>query len=88
MPLTGSDIRRHILGTLALLLLLTAAYGWIAHRSAENETHRFIFSSCQRIGLVLGAAWLAYPQLARIASRASARFVVPLVLIGLILGSV
>jgi hypothetical protein len=80
-------MRRHVLGILAVGLLLIAAYGWITYGMADSEKNLF-FSTCQRLGLVFGAVWMAYPQLARIAattSPASARFVLAMSGIALII---
>ena len=57
-------MRRSILGILAILFLLAAA---ILHYSGPlDETWGMLRNSAFRIGLVLGAFWLAYPQLSRI----------------------
>ncbi|MHB0956146.1 MAG: hypothetical protein ACYC6N_14510 [Pirellulaceae bacterium] len=77
-------MRRHALGILALLLLATAVYGWFTYGMKESEANVF-FSVCERIGLVFGVIWIAYPQLIGIASRMSPRFVLLLVTIMLII---
>ena len=77
-------MRRHALGILAILLLVIAVYGWSRYGLKESEANVF-FNSCERIGLVFGAAWMAYPQLVRVASRTSPRFMLLMVAIGLII---
>ena len=77
-------MRRHALGILAVLLLIVAVYGWITYGLKDSEAN-FFFSTCQRIGLVFGATWMAYPQLVRVASKTSPRFVLLMGGIGLII---
>jgi hypothetical protein len=77
-------MRQHVLGILAVLLLVVAIYGWSTYGMKESQSSVF-FSSCQRIGLVFGAAWLAYPQLVRISTRVSARFMLMMVAVGLVI---
>ncbi len=84
MHWTESDMRRHVLGVLAVLLLVTAVYGWSTYGMKESQAN-VLFSTCERIGLVFGAAWLAYPQLVRLGTRVSARFALMMVAIGLII---
>jgi hypothetical protein len=52
-------MRRHLLGILGVILVLVALV--MIASSPENE---FWQASCMRIGLVLMALWLAWPQLA------------------------
>ena len=77
-------MRRHALGILAILLLIVAVYGWITYGMTDSEANLF-FSTCERIGLVFGVTWMAYPQLVRVASKTSARFVLLMAGIGLII---
>ena len=59
-------MRRHILGIVALCLLITGAvmllrsFGEDAGAAASKD---FAASMCLRIGWVLAAIWLAYPEL-------------------------
>jgi hypothetical protein len=58
----GSRFRRHALGLFAVTFLTAA--GILAYRIGLNEVQESVSTSiCLRVGLVLGAAWLAYPQL-------------------------
>jgi hypothetical protein len=77
-------MRRHALGILAILLLMVAVYGWITYGLTDSEAN-VIFNTCERIGLVFGVTWMAYPQLVRVASKTSARFVLLMAGIGLII---
>lgn len=89
MPWTGSDLRRKLLGILALALLAVSLYGWLVYGVTDSDAQaNLFFSTCQRLGLLFGAVWLAYPQLARLAastSAASARFLLLMAVIGLII---
>lgn len=61
-------MRRHAFGLIALIFLLTAAIqGYQIGWSAMQES--MPLSVCLRVGLVLGAIWLAYPQLQDIGRR-------------------
>ncbi len=64
-------IRRHALGILALLLVATAGYGFFIRHATNTEASIFFWSSCWRLGLVLGALWLAFPQLLRLSHTVS-----------------
>ncbi len=77
-------MRRHALLALAVLLLIVFLYGWLITGLGHGDAAVF-YTTCQRIGLVLGAMWLAYPQLVTFASRTSSRFVLLMVGIGLII---
>ncbi len=63
-------MRRHAAGILAFLLLATAGYGF-ARYGLNADDSGFFWSSCWRIGLVLGAVWLAFPQLMRLTEHVS-----------------
>jgi hypothetical protein len=77
-------MRRHALLMLAILLLIVFLYGWITNGLNDGDATVF-FTTCERIGLVLGAMWLAYPQLVVVAARTSSRFVLMMIGIGLII---
>jgi peptidoglycan/LPS O-acetylase OafA/YrhL len=57
-------MRRTILGILAILFLLAAAI--LYYFGPLDATWQMLRNNAVRIGLVLGAFWLAYPQLSRI----------------------
>jgi hypothetical protein len=58
-------MRRHIIGILALLLLAFGLWQLFADRS--SSALEFVGNSSIRIGLVLGALWLAFPSVKRLA---------------------
>ncbi|MCO6456548.1 MAG: hypothetical protein J5I93_14720 [Pirellulaceae bacterium] len=60
-------MKRLLLGILALLLVLT----WLVlYLQAEpSNWSSTVASACLRAGLVLGALWLAFPQVLQILSR-------------------
>ena len=61
-------MRRHAFGLIALMFLITAVFqGYQVGWSAMQES--MPLSICLRVGLVLGAIWLAYPQLQQIGRR-------------------
>ena len=62
------DIRRHILGIISLCLLTA----WIAGLFTVDPTDgtlMMLSSVCMRSGLVLGALWLALPQVTTLLSH-------------------
>ncbi len=59
-------MRRILIGILAILFL--GAAGAIFLRGVTDETE-FLLSVCLRVGLVLGAMWLAYEQVLAISQR-------------------
>lgn len=61
-------MRRLALGGLALLFLMGSAGIWLSVGLREN-TWQTAASICLRVGLVLGAGWLAYDQLQRAAAK-------------------
>jgi len=73
------------MGILSLVLLAVSITGWSIYGLDESEAKGFAFSSCLRIGLVFGAAWLAFPQVAQMASRVSVPFAILMSVIGMII---
>lgn len=64
---TGNGWRRHTLGTIAGVLLLT---GLIILVSAPNSPVKSsVAGVCLRVGLLLAAIWLALPQITAIFER-------------------
>ena len=59
-------MRRILIGILSLLFL--GAAGTIYLRGVTDQ-NVFLLSVCQRVGLVLGAMWLAYEQVLKIGQR-------------------
>ncbi len=60
-------MRRHALGIVALLFLI----GWagLLAFAPETSANQLVAGSAMRIGLVLGALWLALPQLIQIKAK-------------------
>jgi hypothetical protein len=52
---------RKSLGIVAALLLVVGAFVWL--RGPEGGSGNAFAFGCIRVGLVLGAGWLAYPQI-------------------------
>ena len=59
-------MRRHTVGILALVLIAIGVFAM-----AAGGIQSFATAACLRIGLVLGAFWLAFPQLQQMLSRFS-----------------
>jgi hypothetical protein len=62
----NSSIRRHILGVVALVLLISAVVLLSCYKENIGQTAG---SMCLRVGLTLGALWLAFPQILAIKSK-------------------
>jgi hypothetical protein len=60
-------VRRHGFGIFGLLFL--GALGVIVFGYGLSDETQFVASICMRVGLVLCAIWLAYPQLEKITQR-------------------
>ena len=60
-------MRRHIIGILALLLL-ALGLGQLFWLGSDSVNLAFLGNSGIRIGFVLGALWLAFPQVKRLAA--------------------
>ena len=75
-------MRRHAVGILSLILLGCAAV--LLARFDDNST-RAAGSICLRLGLTLGAVWLALPQLVTISTRFPPRLLVALLVGAVIL---
>ncbi len=61
-----NDPRRAVVLGLAVVLL--AVWGWMSYRVEPTGTTKAVSMAAGRIGLVLGALWLAWPSLRRPAS--------------------
>lgn len=56
------DVRRLATLVVSVLMLLTALATWWFY-GEQSGASKFVAAACGRIGLVLGALWLAWPQL-------------------------
>lgn len=66
-----SSIRRHALGVVALVLLVSAPVLFFRYDlfGFEANVGEVASSICMRVGLTLGALWLAFPQILAIKSK-------------------
>lgn len=62
------DIRRHIMGSLGIAFLLGGLGLLIVKGTGDSQWSMFA-SICMRVGLMLGAIWLAFPQVVALAKR-------------------
>lgn len=65
-PERPQDHRRVLVLVIAIVLLLT--YGVVSWRFGNQGSAKFVAAATGRIGLVMGALWLAWPSLRRPAS--------------------
>lgn len=56
------DVRRLVTLVVSLCMLATALATWWFY-GEQSGASKFVAAACGRIGLVLGALWLAWPQL-------------------------
>lgn len=61
-------MQRHILGVLSILFLIATGIILFFGIGEESQT-RFFGGVCMRVGLTLGAIWLAMPQLEKLFHR-------------------
>jgi len=81
-PLHDS-MRRHGFGLFAIAFL-TAAIGLHFSWGSSNDNSLWVTAVCARVGVLLGAIWLALPQLAQVADRTPPWFAGGAVFVGLI----
>ncbi len=62
-------MQRHALGAIALVSLVLGISG-IAYFGVDDSQTSMAAGMCLRIGLVLGAVWLALPQFQRVSGNA------------------
>lgn len=67
-PLNHMDIRRHIMGLLGIALLL-GGVGLLAAKGVSDSQWSVYASICIRVGLMLSAIWLAFPQVVGLSNR-------------------
>ncbi len=76
-------MQRHAVGLLALILLTAGLAGLFVYGVADDRTSMYL-SICIRIGMVLAAIWLAFPQLLRLTEEFSPWMVGMLALCGIV----
>ena len=57
-------MRRHAIGMISITLLLGAV--WFLIWPPDGAAAQQLETACRRVGLLMGALWLAYPQLYRL----------------------
>lgn len=69
-------MRRILIGCLSLVFLAAAVFIYLRAPAGEMllirnvpDDEKFLLSVCQRVGLVLGAMWLAYEQVRQLSHR-------------------
>lgn len=62
------DIRRHLMGFFGIAFLI-GGVGLLYVKGASDSQWSMFASICIRVGLMLGAIWLAFPQVVGIAKR-------------------
>ncbi|MDA1050760.1 MAG: hypothetical protein O3C40_09810 [Planctomycetota bacterium] len=62
------DIRRHIMGLLGIIFLLSGV-GLLVVKGASDSQWSMYASICIRVGLMLSAIWLAFPQIEGLTKR-------------------
>ena len=77
-------MRRHLLGILSAVLLLTGITGVAIYGVGDGRSSMWA-SVCMRLGLLLGAIWLALPQLMQLSGRTSAFLLTALMVLGSII---
>ncbi len=65
----NSSIRRHVLGVVALILLISAVVLLLCNEGYDENVGGMAGSICLRVGLTLGALWLAFPQILAINTK-------------------
>ncbi len=75
-----ATVRRHTLGVIALALLAGAA---VLGLVCEGNLANMYSNICLRVGMTLGAAWLAFPQIMALTAYCS-----PKLLLAILVGGV
>jgi hypothetical protein len=66
-----ASMRRHLLGIIGIFLILAGLISSFVESGSVRD-FGFIPSSCIRVGIVLAALWLAFPQILELSNRVPA----------------
>lgn len=77
-----ASARRHTIGVIALTMLAAAAVLLLMFDGNVTDMYGSI---CLRVGMALGAGWLAYPQIQTLAAFCSPKLLLVLALGGIVL---
>ena len=72
------NVRRHVLGVLALVCLTAAVVLWMNQGGDQSQA---LIGICSRLGLLLGVLWMALPQVRTLPARLPTRLVIALVVV-------
>ena len=78
-----ATVRHHLLGIIGLAFL-TTGIGLLVAYGVNNSQWSMLASICVRVGLTLGALWLAFPQLVDLSTKVPTWLLVTIVIGGLI----
>jgi hypothetical protein len=82
--LNYATVRRHLLGVFGAVFLATGISLLIA-KGIDDSRWSMMASICVRVGLTLGALWLAFPQLIDLTSRVPPWMLAAIVIGGLVI---
>jgi len=74
-------VRRHLIGLIALALLVGAVYFWLHPSAAESAWGLQLQAACWRLGALTSILWLAWPQLHRVPPWVFGAILVPLLIL-------
>ncbi len=77
-----ATVRRHTIGVIALAMLVAAA---VLLLFCDGNLTDMYGSICLRVGMALGAAWLAFPQIVLLSAYCSPRMLFTFLLGGIVL---
>lgn len=72
-------MRRHAVGLIALVLLVSGLAVWLW--APSTEVYQMLLAACWRVGVLMGVVWLAYRDVERMPPWLVAMFPVFLVLL-------
>ena len=84
--LGAMDIRRHLMGLFGIVFLISGT-GLLFLKGANDSQWSMFASICIRVGLMLGAIWLAFPQVVGLAKKFPPWLMVAIVTAGLVVAA-